>query len=139
VNALAAHLARDAFGIARAFPVLGHPSRGAGPRLVDRVGGRMAFGHPMDVREWEHALEHGEAQVVTYLVPLDWGGHTLRTIAIPEDLVVVGRVRGGSMEVAHSELVWQRDDEAVVLSRVGRERAVALLDGVEPGKGLVSL
>lgn len=35
VNALAAHLARGAFGVARTFPVLGHPSRRAGPRLVD--------------------------------------------------------------------------------------------------------
>ena len=28
VNALAAHLAHDAFGVTRAYPVLGHPSRG---------------------------------------------------------------------------------------------------------------
>jgi Trk K+ transport system NAD-binding subunit len=137
VNALAAHLARDAFGIARAFPVLGHPSRGAGPRLVDRVGGRMAFGHPIDVREWEHALEHGEAQLVTYPVPLDWGGHTLRTFSFPQDLVVVARIRGGSLEVAHSELAWQRDDEAVVLSRARREETVAVLDRVAPGKATV--
>jgi NhaP-type Na+/H+ or K+/H+ antiporter len=134
VNALAAHLARDAFGVTRAFPVLGHPSRGAGPRLVDRVGGRMAFGHPVDVREWEYALEHREARVVKYLVPLDWSGHALRTLAIPDDVVVLARVRGGSLELAQPELIWQRGDEAVVLSRVRGGDAETLLDRVVPGR-----
>jgi NhaP-type Na+/H+ or K+/H+ antiporter len=117
VNALAAHLARDAFGVARAFPVLGHPSRGAGPRLVDRVGGRMAFGHPVDVREWEHALEHDEARIVNYLVPLDWSGHPMRALSVPDDVVVLARVQGGSLELAHPEMIWQRGDQAIVLSR----------------------
>jgi Trk K+ transport system NAD-binding subunit len=134
VNALAAHLARDAFGVMRAFPVLGHPSRGAGPRLVDRVGGRMAFGHPMDVREWEYAIEHGEAQIVQYLVPLDWSGRPLRTLAMPDDVVVLARLRGGSLELAQPELVWQRGDEAVVLSRVSAGDAAILLDRVVPGQ-----
>ncbi|MDQ3951150.1 MAG: cation:proton antiporter, partial [Gemmatimonadota bacterium] len=134
VNALAAHLARDAFGVMRAFPVLGHPSRGAGPRLVDRVGGRMAFGHPVDVRDWEYALEHGEAQIVQYLVPLDWAGHALRALAMPDVVVVLARVNSGSLELAQPELVWQRGDEAVVLSRVSAEEAVVVLDRVEPGR-----
>jgi NhaP-type Na+/H+ or K+/H+ antiporter len=134
VNALAAHLAHDAFGVRRAFPVLGHPSRGAGPRLVDRVGGRMAFGHPMDVREWEYALGHGDAQVMKYLVPLDWSGHALRTFPMPDDVVVLARARGGSVELAQSDLVWQRGDEAVVLSRVSAEEATVVLDRIEPGR-----
>ncbi len=134
VNALAAHLGRDAFGIARAFPVLGHPSRGAGPRLVDRVGGRMAFGHPVDVREWEHGLTHDEAQLMTYLVPLDWVGHALHTLAIPADVIVLARVRGPSLELAYPGLTWQRGDQAALLSRVGSDDAAALLDRIVPGR-----
>jgi NhaP-type Na+/H+ or K+/H+ antiporter len=134
VNALAAHLAHEAFGVMRAFPVLGHPSRGAGPRLVDRVGGRMAFGHPVDVRELEYALEHGEARVVTYRVPLDWSGHALRALVIPADIVVLARVHGGSLELAQPDLIWQRGDEAVVLSRVGGDDAAMLLDQIVPGR-----
>jgi NhaP-type Na+/H+ or K+/H+ antiporter len=137
VNALAAHLARDAFGVMRAFPVLGHPSRGAGPRLVDRVGGRMAFGHPVDVREWEYAIEHGAAQIVQYLVPVDWTGHAMRSLTMPDDVVVLARVHAGSVELAQSELVWQRGDEAVVLSRVGGSDATTLLDRVVPGAARV--
>jgi hypothetical protein len=135
VNALAAHLAHDAFGIARAYPVLGHPSRGAGPRLVGRVGGRMAFGHPVDVRDWEYALERNDAHVMTYLVPLDWAGRALPSLAIPDELVVVARVHEQSLELAHSDVVWQRGDHAVVLSRVGRAEAEAMLDDVAVGKG----
>jgi NhaP-type Na+/H+ or K+/H+ antiporter/Trk K+ transport system NAD-binding subunit len=134
VNALAAHLARDAFGVGRAFPALGHPSRGAGPRLVDRVGGRMAFGHPLDVREWEYALEHGKGKIFTYPVPLDWTGHALRSLPIPDDLVVLARVRGGSLELAQPELIWQRGDEALVLSRVSAENLAQLLDRAVSGR-----
>jgi NhaP-type Na+/H+ or K+/H+ antiporter len=137
VNALAAHLAHDAFGVARALPVLGHPSRGAGPRLVDRVGGRMAFGHPVDVREWEYAIEHGEGQILQYLVPLDWSGHALHTLVVPDDVVVVARVRNGSLELAQPDIVWQRGDEATVLCRVSAEDAIALLDRVAPGRASV--
>jgi Trk K+ transport system NAD-binding subunit len=132
VNALAAHLARDAFGVTRALPVLGHPSRGAGPRLVDRVGGRMAFAHPVDVREWEYALEHGEARVVTYLAPLDWAGRSLHAIAIPREVVILARAQGKSIEVAHSELTWRRDDEAMVLTRLSEEETGRMLDAVSP-------
>lgn len=136
VNALAAHLAHDAFGISRAFPVLGHPSRGAGPRLIDRVGGRLAFGRPVDVREWEYALEHNDAHVINYPVPLDWAGRALPALALPDELVVIARVRGQSVELAYSEIVWQRGDEAVVLSRSGPERAAAMLDAVRPGRAV---
>jgi NhaP-type Na+/H+ or K+/H+ antiporter len=130
VNALAAHLAHDAFGVARAFPALGHPSRGAGPRLIDRVGGRMAFGHTLDIRDWEYALEHRQARVVTYLVPLDWAGHHLRDLAVPDDAVLLARVRAGSLELAHSDLVWQRGDEALILSRA--DDVAVMLDRVVP-------
>ena len=88
----------------------------------------MAFGHPVDVREWEYALDRGEAHLMTYLVPLDWAGRSLASLSIADEIVVVARVRGQSLELAHSEVVWQRGDSAAVLSRVRRDEAEAMLD-----------
>jgi hypothetical protein len=88
----------------------------------------------VDVREWEYALEHGEARVVTYLVPLDWGGRPLPAIAVPPEIVILARVHGKSIELAQSELTWQRDDQAVVLSRASEQETARLLDAVAPGR-----
>ena len=129
VNALAAHLAHDAFGIARAYPALGHPSRGAGKQLVDRVGGNLAFGQPIDVRAWEYELEHGDARFITWGVPPGWPGTAVRAMALPEGLVPVARVRNGSVEVVHPDQTWQRADEITFVSRIPAEAARTLLDG----------
>ena len=135
VNALAAHLAHDAFGIARAYPALDDPSRGAGSRLIDRVGGNLAFGQPIDVRTWEYELQHGEAYFVTYFIAEGWPTDPVRAMAMVEGLVPIARVRGGSAEVGHPEHVWQRGDEIVFLSRYPADVAHAMLDGTRPPTG----
>ncbi|MGZ8470119.1 MAG: cation:proton antiporter domain-containing protein [Gemmatirosa sp.] len=115
VNALATHLAHDAFGVERTFPALGHPSRGAGPRLLERVGGRIAFGRPIDVRAWEASLEEGTANFVTYRVPP--GGPT-RASELPEGTVPIARVHGELAEIVNADLTWRAGDELVLLSRL---------------------
>ena len=129
VNALAAHLAHDAFGIGRAYPALGHPSRGAGTGLFERVGGNLAFGRPIDVRGWEYDLERGGARFFSYAVPVDWPSHALRAMSLPDELVPIARVRAGSVEVSHAEQVWHRGDEVVFLCRLEVEAARAALNG----------
>ena len=128
VNALAAHLAHDAFGIARAYPALGHPSRGAGKRLIDRVGGNLAFGQSIDVRGWEHALEHGEARFFDHTIGMGWTSRALRTIKLPDGLVPIARARGSSVEVSHPDQTWERGDVVAFLSRLPVDAARALLD-----------
>jgi Trk K+ transport system NAD-binding subunit len=122
VNAFAAHLAQDAFGIARALPSLSSPSRGAGPKLLERVGGRLAFGRPLDVRGWEIAIDRGEAHFVHCPVPAPTNSRpaTVRRIAdLPSDVVILASARGGSVEVATAQLTWEVGDLLVVLTRLG--------------------
>jgi NhaP-type Na+/H+ or K+/H+ antiporter len=125
VNALATHLAHDAFGVERTFPALGHPSRGAGPRLLERVGGRIAFGGPIDVRAWEASLEEGTAIFVSYRVPV---GGPLRASQLPDGVVPVARVQGASAEVVTAELSWRAGDELVLLSRLPENATATVLE-----------
>lgn len=143
VNALATHLAHDAFGVERTFPALGHPSRGAGPRLLERVGGRIAFGRPIDVRAWESSLAEGTAALVRYRVPP--GGPT-RTSQLPESVVPVARVQGDLVEVVTADLSWRAGDELILLSRLPEEVTASVLDaaaarrpGTPPGDGVAAL
>lgn len=130
VNALAAVLAHDAFGVTRAYPALSDPSRGAGTRLLQRVGGRIAFGRPLDVREWDYALEMGDAAFVNYTVPA--GAHTerLTPAVLPETVVVIARVRADSIEISHAQLDWRAGDQLLVLGQSGPDVTTALLDEV---------
>jgi NhaP-type Na+/H+ or K+/H+ antiporter len=132
VNALATHLAHDAFGVERALPALGHPSRGAGPRLLHRVGGRVAFGRPVDVRAWESALEEGTAVLVTYRVS---EGAPTRVADLPESVVPLARVERGTMEIVTPDLRWRAGDELLVLSRLPEEATALLLDRAAPAAG----
>jgi voltage-gated potassium channel Kch len=129
VNALAAHLAHDAFGVARSYPALGHPSRGAGPRLLERVGGRIAFGRPIDVRAWDEALARGDADFVVYTVPAGADGD-LRPAALPDAMIAIARHRGQSVEVTNAEQRWQGGDELILLSRFGEAQAKSALDAI---------
>jgi NhaP-type Na+/H+ or K+/H+ antiporter len=134
VNALATHLAHDAFGVARAFPALGHPSRGAGPKLLERVGGYIAFGRPLDVRAWETALERGEARFVSVTVPGTHGSR--RAASLPESIVAIARVRGDSVEIVNAELRWEGGDELIVLSALPESETRATLSA-DPGHALL--
>ncbi len=125
VNAFAAHLAHDAFGVERTFPALGHPSRGASPRLLDRVGGHLAFGRPMDVRAWEASLEDGTARFVRYRVP---AGGPARADHLPDAVVPVARVREATAEVVTADLGWRAGDQLILLSRFPEDVTAAVVD-----------
>lgn len=133
VNALAAHLAHDSFGVARAYPALGSPTRGAGPALLERVGARLAFGRPIDVRALEIALESGTARFFSYTVPASAAGRAARqhrASDLPESLLPVARRRAGSVEIVTPQVTWEPGDELVVVSRMEARETRAALDQV---------
>jgi NhaP-type Na+/H+ or K+/H+ antiporter len=138
VNALAAHLAHDALGIARAYPALADAKRGAGPRLLDRVGGLIAFARAVDVRAWEYDLERGDASFVSHVVPTAWAGKTMEVTSLSDDVVPLARIHGGSVEIVNSQQSWQRGDEVIVMTRLTPEATRILLGAsmaaVSPGE-----
>jgi Trk K+ transport system NAD-binding subunit len=134
VNAFASLLAHDAFGVARSYPALGDASRGAGPRLLERVGGRIAFGRPIDVRAWDEALEHGEVSLVVYRVP-PGASSRLSPAGLPELFIAVARARADSIEVTNAEQRWRAGDEVIVLSLLSDVETVARLEESAIGGG----
>jgi NhaP-type Na+/H+ or K+/H+ antiporter len=130
VNALAAHLAHDAFGVANAYPLLSNPARGAGPTLLERVGGDAAFGKALDVRAWDYALERDEARLIEYRLPAECSTDPARREMLPEHVVLLARVRGDSIEVATANLRWRADDVLVVLTSLSADGTRAVLDEV---------
>jgi NhaP-type Na+/H+ or K+/H+ antiporter/voltage-gated potassium channel Kch len=127
VNALAAHLAHDAFGVAAAYPSLADPTRGASSQLLERVGGRLAFGRAVDVRSWDYALEHGGARVFVFRVPKG-APERPRIGELPSELLVLARVRDQSLEIATAQTTWRGGDHLVTATTLPEGDAVAVLD-----------
>lgn len=136
VNALAAHLANDAFGVARAYPALGRPEKGAGPRLLERVGGRIAFGRPINVRSWEDAIDRGEARFVSYRVPAG-STKTFQPATLPDDVIAFARLRGQSIELTTADQTWASGDVLMLVSRIPEHELTAMLNDVAAGSTAV--
>ena len=129
VNVLACHLAHDAFGVSRAFPVLAHPERGASAKLLDRVGGRLAFGRPLDLRAWEMAFAQGVARIAVYRLPpgVSEASYVDR---LGDEIVAFARARDGSVEIATSEQTWREHDHVLVATILSEEEVTRRLDAV---------
>lgn len=129
VNALACHLAHEVFGVSRAYPALASPTRGASRQLLDRVGGRLAFGRPIDVREWDHGLEHGLARIIVFRVPAGTRD-AVRALLLPETMIPLARVRQESIEFTTEHQTWRADDRIVVATMLAEDETTQLLDAV---------
>ena len=129
VNVLVVQIAREEFHTARAYPVIDAAGKGVSPRLVEQVGGRIAFGRPLDVREWEHALEHG-AVTFTWEAPADLGA--VGGLDLPEFLLPLVRLRGEDAEIVHAGQTWEAGEKVIFASRrdeAAARRALAALGG----------
>lgn len=127
VNVLACHLAHDAFGVAHSYPVLAHPTRGASSKLLERVGGRLAFGRPLDVRTWEMAFVQDEARVVVYRLPSTLP-EAVYLDGLSNEMVAFARAREGSIEIATGDQTWRGHDHVLVASMLSEAEATRQLD-----------
>jgi Trk K+ transport system NAD-binding subunit len=118
VNALATHVGHDGFGIPRTYPLLSAPERGANERLLHRVGGRMAFGGPVDIRQWESEIQTNGAVVERMVPDPSWVGRRIAQLVPFDSILPLARIRGRDIEVVHADQIWAADDELVVLRRL---------------------
>ncbi|HEY4218272.1 MAG TPA: cation:proton antiporter [Gemmatimonadaceae bacterium] len=133
VNALAAHLAHDGFGVAGTYPALANPEHGASAQLLDRVGGDLAFGRPIDVREWDFAFAHGAARIVVFRIPAGIDERP-RLSELPTTMVSIARVRARSIEIATSSQTWRGDDHVVVATTLSETDATETLHELTAGR-----
>ena len=125
VNALAAHLAHDAFGIHGAYPVLANPEHGASAQLLDRVGGDLAFGRPVDLRSWDWAMDHDQARVMVFRAPESAAS---RDSALPDRIILLARARDRSIEIATESTKWRAGDDLVIATTLEPGEATARLE-----------
>lgn len=127
VNALAAQLARDRFGIPQAYTALGQPERGATQETVAYSGARLAFGRPLDVRYWDAAIENGAVELKWVTLPDDWPGRPVSELAHPDSLLAIARRRGNNVELTHTAQRWTHGDTIAVITKLDAQEVLQAL------------
>ncbi len=130
VNTLATQLARDSFGLQRAYPALDSPEKGAGPGLVQQSGNNVAFGGPIDFPYWENLARQRAAQRWVARAPEDWKSITAGVCPQPDGALPLARVRNKAIELVNTEQIWQAGDEIVFLAEVDEAGARAAMTAV---------
>ncbi len=123
VNVLAVQLAREAFNIEHAYPMLDQPGKGASPRLVAQIGGSIAFGRAINIRDWEHALTYETVEQFEWSIPDAWRGLNPEATPLPEGVLSIARVQGDEIELTNNRQVWHKGEKIVLLSRVPEHKA----------------
>ena len=131
VNLLVVQIAREEFQTARAYPVISD-ERGVGPQLVEQVGGRTAFGRPLDIRDWDHALNYEPVETLVWEVPRSLG--KVAELAIPDWLLPLVRHRRDEAEIVHASQTWEAGEGVTFLSRKPLEEASAALERLAAGE-----
>ena len=122
VNLLACQIAREVFAVPRVLPALDQESAG----LAEILGGGAAFSGPVDLEDWDHALSHRAARVVSWKVPTRLEA-VVSELDLPDTLLPLVRVGPGGAEVVHSRQRWEAGDEVIFASRHREEETLALL------------
>ncbi len=131
VNVLAVAIAREEFHTARAYPVIDEKGVSAG--LVEQVGGQIAFGRPIDIRDWEHALNYEPVSDLVWDVPDEFSGRTVASLELPGFLLPLVRLRGEEAGIVHARQTWARGERVVFVSRKPEEEALAALTALAQG------
>ncbi len=125
VNLLVAQIGREVFGIARVHPAL-EPG-GAAVELARQAGAEPAFGRPLDLEDWDHALAHGRARVIDWTVPEGFPERPVGDLELPEALLPLVRVKGERAEVVHAGQTWGAGERVFFATPLAEAAAKELL------------
>ena len=130
VNLLTVLLGREVFAIERAYPAVDAESIKLD--LVKQAGGQVAFGRPLDLVEWDHALAHNEAVILEWTVPKGFPEGPVEALDLPPELLPLVRIKAQNPEVVHAAQTWAPGERVVFASRLAPEEAEALLARLSP-------
>lgn len=131
VNVLAVAIAREEFHIPRAYPVV--DVGGVRAEMVERIGGRLAFGRPIDIRGWEHAISYEPVVTLVWTVPEGHSGAAVGRLELPDFLLPLVRLRGEEAELVHDAQTWSRGEQVIFIAHAPEDKARAALAALAEG------
>lgn len=74
INFLVCQFAKDEYNVPFVYPAIDYPHKGIQQKLVDEIGGNLAYAKPASIEEWKHAIDQNNVQIVEWVLHGSKGG-----------------------------------------------------------------
>lgn len=120
VNFLVCQMVKEEFHIKQVYPAIDVPEKGVHQKLVDEIGGNLAYSKSVSIEDWKAAVNKNLVKIIEWEMVDAKGGMLgdLEAVGINQDnwLPLILK-REKEYFFAHSDLVWQKDDVLICLSK----------------------
>ena len=117
VNFLACQMAKDEYKVSKVYPAIDSPDKGVQQKLVEQIGGDLAFAKPANVSDWKEAVDHNQVKIFEWA--LEGSGGKLEDLQSPDypvdDWLPLIIKREAQYHFAHSAMQWSEGDIVVAL------------------------
>lgn len=119
INLLACQQIKDLFRVPEVYPAIDSPHKGANIKLVDDIGGNLAYAKPVSIQAWKDAVDDDDVQIVD--VKLDGKGGMLSELVLPDmdvdDWIPLILKRKDGYYFVHADQLWSKDDILIYLTK----------------------
>jgi len=119
INLLACQQIKDLFRVPEVYPAIDSPHKGANIKLVDDIGGNLAYAKPVSIQAWKDAVDEDAVQIVD--VKLEGKGGMLSDLILPDmnvdDWIPLILKRKDGYYFVHADQIWSKDDILIYLTK----------------------
>jgi hypothetical protein len=105
--------ARDEYNIPYVYPAIDSPHKGIQPKLVDEIGGNLAYAKPTAIEDWKYAIDNNKVKIVEWVLHGKKGGIlcdvNFSNIESSKWLPLILK-RQDEYVFAHSDQAWSEGD-----------------------------
>lgn len=120
VNFLVCQVAKDEHHVSNVYPAIDAPDKGVHQRLVDEIGGNLAYAKTVSIEDWKLAVSKNQVKIIEWEMIDTKGGMLcdLEAVGIEQDnwLPLILK-REQEYFFVHSDLLWQKGDVLICLSK----------------------
>ncbi len=118
VNYIVSQMARDIYQVPEVYPAIDEPGKGVDHRLVDEIGGNLAYAKTVSIEQWKQAVDSNQVRIVDIVLDGDKGGKMrdfiLEEHAAHEWIPLILKRKTGYFFV-HSDQEWSKGDILIYL------------------------
>ena len=119
INLLACQQVKDLYRVPEIYPTIDAPHKGANLKLVEDIGGNLAYAKPVSIQAWKDAVDADKVKIVD--LKLDGKGGMLSEFVLPElgldDWIPLILKRKDGYYFVHADQLWSKGDILIYLTK----------------------
>lgn len=119
INLLACQQVKDLFRVPEVYPAIDSPHKGANIKLVDDIGGNLAYAKPVSIQAWKDAVDEDRVKIMD--TKLEGKGGMLSDLLLAEleddDWIPLILKRKDGYYFVHADQLWSSGDILIYLAK----------------------